>query len=66
MPDSSPCKKKKKLTLVASKQGIEIAERALIRLGFDSKSNFAVAHLSRSTVTKFFKQVPIHNTPDSF
>ncbi|MEG4282630.1 hypothetical protein QUB68_05845 [Microcoleus sp. A006_D1] len=60
MPDASPCRKKKKLTLVASKQGVEIAERALIRLGFDSKSNFAVAQrLSRSTVTNFFKQVPI-------
>ena len=59
MPDSSPCKKKKKLTLVACQQGLETAERALIRLGFDSKSNFAVAYLSRTTVTKFFNQVPI-------
>ncbi|XZN89581.1 MAG: pentapeptide repeat-containing protein [Microcoleus sp.] len=59
MPDASPCKKKKKLTIVASKQGIETAERALIRLGFDSKSKFAVVHLSRTTVTKFFNQVPI-------
>jgi uncharacterized protein YjbI with pentapeptide repeats len=60
MPDASPCKKKKKLTLVASQQGIEIAKRALIRLGFDSKINFAESQrLSRSTVTNFFKQIPI-------
>ncbi len=60
MPDSSPCTKKKKLTLVASKKGLEIADKALIRLGFDSKSNFAESQrLSRSTVSNFFNQVPI-------
>lgn len=60
MPDASPCTKKKKLTLVASKKGLEIAERALIRLGFDSRSNFAKSKLlSRSTVANFFNQVPI-------
>ena len=60
MPDSSPCKKRKKFTLVASEKGVETAGRALIRLGFDSKSNFAESQrLSRSTVTNFFKQVPI-------
>jgi len=60
MPDSSPCRKKKKLTLIASKQGVETAERALIRLGFDSRSNFAKSKLlSRSTVANFFNQVPI-------
>jgi uncharacterized protein YjbI with pentapeptide repeats len=60
MPEASPCRKKKKLTLIASKQGVETAERALIRLGFDSKSNFAESQrLSRSTVTNFFNQIPI-------
>ena len=60
MPDASPCTKKKKLTLVASKKGLEIADKALIRLGFDSKSNFAESQrLSRSTVSNFFNQVPI-------
>jgi uncharacterized protein YjbI with pentapeptide repeats len=60
MPDASPCRKKKKLTLVASKKGLEIADKALIRLGFDSKSNFAESQrLSRSTVSNFFNQVPI-------
>src|SRR6476661_6582618 len=59
MPDSSSCRKKKKLTLVASEKGVATAEKALIRLGFESKSNFAVVHLSRSTVSKFFNQYPI-------
>ncbi|MEG3894941.1 MULTISPECIES: hypothetical protein [unclassified Microcoleus] len=60
MPDSSPCRKKKKLTLVASEKGLETAEKALIRLGFDSKSNFAKSqNLSRSTASNFFNQVPI-------
>ena len=65
MTDSSPCKKKKKLTIAASKKGVETAEKALIRLGFGSKSNFATSkRLSRSTVTKFFTQSPIQY--DSF
>ncbi|MEG5061947.1 pentapeptide repeat-containing protein [Microcoleus sp. A2-C5] len=65
MPDASPCRKKKKLTITATEKGVETAERALIRLGFDSKSNFAKSQLlSRSTVTNFFNQVPIQ--PDSF
>ena len=60
MTDSSPCIKKKKLTIAASKKGVETAEKALIRLGFGSKSNFATSkRLSRSTVTKFFTQSPI-------
>jgi tetratricopeptide (TPR) repeat protein len=60
MTDSSPCRKKKKLTIAASKKGVETAEKALIRLGFGSKSNFARSkRLSRSTVTKFFTQSPI-------
>ena len=60
MTDSSSCRKKKKLTITASKKGVETAEKALIRLGFGSKSNFARSKiLSRSTVTKFFTQSPI-------
>jgi hypothetical protein len=60
MTDSSPGRKKKKLTIAASKKGVETAEKALIRLGFGTKSNFATSkRLSRSTVTKFFTQSPI-------
>ena len=41
--------------ITASSVGVKIAENALIRLGFDSKSNFAKAQLlAPSTVTKFF------------
>jgi uncharacterized protein YjbI with pentapeptide repeats len=65
MVESSPCRKKKKLTLAASEKGVETAEKALLRLGFESKSNFAESQrLSRSTVTKFFNHDPIQ--PDSF
>jgi uncharacterized protein YjbI with pentapeptide repeats/DNA-binding Xre family transcriptional regulator len=57
MPDSSPSGKKRKITIAACEKGVEIAEKALIRLGFDSKSNFAESQrLSRSVVTKFFNQ----------
>ncbi|MBW4608307.1 MAG: pentapeptide repeat-containing protein [Hassallia sp. WJT32-NPBG1] len=60
MTDSSLAKKKKKVTYTASTQGIERAEDALRRLGFESKSNFAESQLlSRSTVTKFFQCQPI-------
>jgi uncharacterized protein YjbI with pentapeptide repeats/DNA-binding Xre family transcriptional regulator len=60
MTDSSLPKKKKKVTLRASAQGIVTAENALTRLGFESKINFAESQLiSRSTVTKFFKGEPI-------
>ncbi len=53
-------RKKKKITITASSEGVEIAENALIRLGFDSKSNFAKSHyIGRSTVTKFFQCQPI-------
>ncbi|NEO98224.1 MAG: hypothetical protein F6K58_05930 [Symploca sp. SIO2E9] len=53
-------KKKKKLTITASERGVEKAEKALIRLGLNSKSNFAKSRLlSRGTVTKFFNQQPI-------
>ncbi|HAX75849.1 MAG TPA: hypothetical protein DCY88_08425 [Cyanobacteria bacterium UBA11372] len=60
MPDSSPGGKKRKITIVACQKGVKIAEKALIGLGFDSKSNFAVAQLlARGVVTKFFTQQPI-------
>ena len=53
-------RKKKKITISASSKGIEIAEKALIRLGFDTKSNFAKSQLlARSTVTKFFNCQPL-------
>jgi len=48
-------RKKKKITITASLEGVKIAEKALIRLGFDTKSNFAKSKfLARSTVTDFF------------
>ncbi len=60
MTDSSLARKKKKITYTACTQGIERAENALKRLGFESKSNFAESQLlSRSTVTKFFQCQPI-------
>jgi uncharacterized protein YjbI with pentapeptide repeats len=53
-------RKKKKITITASSEGVKIAENALIRLGFDSKINFAKSQLlARSTVTKFFQGQPI-------
>ncbi len=46
---------KKRLLVRASPQGIESAEKALVRLGFGTKTNFAeVKRIGRSTVTKFF------------
>ena len=49
-------RKKKKITIPASSEGVKIAENALIGLGFDSKINFAKAQLlSRRTITKFFQ-----------
>jgi predicted kinase len=62
MTDSSLARKKKKVTYTASTQGIERAEKALQRLGFESKINFVKSselYLSRSTVTKFFQRQPI-------
>ncbi|MBN3951947.1 MAG: pentapeptide repeat-containing protein [Nostoc sp. NMS7] len=53
-------RKKRKITITASLEGVEVAENALIRLGFDSKSNFAKSQfLAPSTVTKFFQRQPI-------
>ena len=49
-------RKKKKITIPASSEGLKIAENALFGLGFDSKINFAKAQLlSRRTITKFFQ-----------
>ena len=51
---------KKKITYTATIEGLERAEKALKRLGFGSKSNFAKSILvSRTTVTKFFAGKPI-------
>lgn len=51
---------KKRLLVKATHQGIEKAEKALVRLGVGTKTNFAKArHLSRTTVTKFFNREPI-------
>ncbi|MEQ8384763.1 MAG: pentapeptide repeat-containing protein [Coleofasciculus sp. A1-SPW-01] len=59
MTDNSRSKKRK-ITIRASPQGVEKAEKALIRLGFETKTNFAKSRLlSRSTVTKFFNFQPI-------
>ncbi|BDA71571.1 hypothetical protein CAL7716_057370 [Calothrix sp. PCC 7716] len=60
MTDLSLTTKKNKLTYTASIKGVEKAEKALRRLGFESKANFAESQLlSRSTVTKFFGRQPI-------
>jgi len=59
MTDNSHSKKRK-ITIRASPQGVEKAEKALIRLGFETKTNFAKSQfLSRSSVTKFFNCQPI-------
>ena len=53
-------RKKTRITITASSEGVKIAENALIRLGFDTKSNFAKSQLlARSTVTKFFQCQPL-------
>nr|MBW4490435.1 pentapeptide repeat-containing protein [Trichocoleus desertorum ATA4-8-CV12] len=54
MPESNS---RKRLTVIASPEGIKKAEKALIRLGFESKANFAKAQLiSRNAVTNFFQR----------
>jgi uncharacterized protein YjbI with pentapeptide repeats len=59
MTDNSRSKKRK-ITIRASPQGVEKAEKALIRLGFETKTNFAKSRfLSRSSVTNFFNFQPI-------
>ncbi len=60
MTQQTPRQKKKRITYKASLQGVEKAEKALVRLGFESKINFAKSiFVSRSTVTKFFQRQPI-------
>jgi uncharacterized protein YjbI with pentapeptide repeats len=60
MTDPSQSRKKRKITYAASAQGVEKADKALKRLGFGSKINFAKSNLlSRTTVTKFFQYQPI-------
>lgn len=47
--------KRRKVTVIASQSGVELAERSLPRLGFSSKSEFAKANLiGKSTVDNFF------------
>ena len=49
-----------RITYIATPEGVERAEKALARLGFGSKANFAKSiFISRSTVTKFFGRKPI-------
>lgn len=55
--------KKKRMTITASSELIERAEKALIRLGYESKSNFGDKVTSRSTVTKFFNGESIAISP---
>ncbi len=63
--DSSKVGKKKRILCVASLEGIERAEKALMRLGFGSKTNFAKSQrLGGNTVTNFFTRQPIQ--VDSF
>ncbi|MEH2467841.1 pentapeptide repeat-containing protein [Nostoc sp.] len=60
MTDPNPSGKKKKITITASPKGVEVAKNTLIRLGFESRLNFAKSQLlARSTVTKFFQGKPI-------
>jgi hypothetical protein len=57
-------RKKKKITIPASSEGVKIAENALKRLGFDSKINFAKSQLlSRRTITRFFQCRPFSLIP---
>ena len=65
MTDLSIKKKKEKITITASSEGVKIAKDALIRREFNSKSDFAKSiFLARSTVTRFFQCQPIE--PESF
>ncbi|MFM6201124.1 MAG: hypothetical protein ACKPE1_18630 [Dolichospermum sp.] len=47
------------MTITASPELIKRAEKALFRLGYESKFSFAEKVISRSTVTKFFNGEPI-------
>ena len=60
MPESRRVRQKQRITYTASEEGVKKADNALMRLGFESKSNFAQSQiLSRTTVTKFFNRQPI-------
>ncbi|OKH33849.1 hypothetical protein NIES2119_22150 [[Phormidium ambiguum] IAM M-71] len=53
-------RKNKKTTCTASVEGVEMAENALIRLGYKSKTKFAESQrLSPRTVTMFFNRQPL-------
>ncbi|MEP0873695.1 pentapeptide repeat-containing protein [Trichocoleus desertorum AS-A10] len=55
-----PPAKRRRVTVTALPVGIDRAEKSLLRLGFESKSNFAKAQLiGKSTVDKFFNRQPI-------
>ena len=57
---NQPKGSKKKLTLIATEEGVEKAKNTLIRLGFESQTNFAeVILMSRTTISKFFNRKPI-------
>jgi uncharacterized protein YjbI with pentapeptide repeats len=52
---------RKRITVIATAQGIETAERALSLLGY-TKTEFAAAvYVARSSVTNFFSQKPIQS-----
>ena len=55
MTNSRQSTKKKKIKIAATPEGVEKAEKALVRLGFETKTNFAEAtFISRNVVTNFF------------
>lgn len=55
-----PPAKRRRGTVIASRAGIDRAEKALLRMGFGSKSNFAKAQLmGKSTIDRFFNRHPI-------
>lgn len=62
MPDSSPCRTKKKLTIVVSVTVIETTERDLLisQMGFESTIKLADYQLlSHATFTNFCSRIPI-------
>ncbi|MBD1903871.1 pentapeptide repeat-containing protein [Trichocoleus sp. DQ-A3] len=60
MAENNLCRTKKRINYIATLEGIEKAEKALQRIGFDSKYSFANSiKLSRTTITRFFSRKPI-------
>jgi DNA-binding Xre family transcriptional regulator len=56
---------KERLTIKATPQGLSKARKAILRMGYGSKANFAQSiGLGRTTVTKFFQRKPLEY--DSF